>query len=152
MSECFFFPLPGVRVSQHTFEPDVLVALKGRAGVIEIDGPQHSKRYAFDKSKDHLLENAGIALVSRIVPEEIGNPKDLDASGLPCQSVPSRGHLGGHAAHSGSHPSVVPARGFSHLLLESRQERRGCRRSPASRRAWSITSGRSAESFRYVHR
>ncbi|MFG1686994.1 hypothetical protein ACGFNP_42995 [Nonomuraea sp. NPDC049269] len=73
------FPLPGMHIPGHTFEPDVLVTLKGRAGVIEIDGPHHIKRWAFDKSKDYLLENAGVALISRIGPEDIDNPKELEA-------------------------------------------------------------------------
>ncbi|MEU4517077.1 hypothetical protein AB0G05_46990, partial [Nonomuraea wenchangensis] len=72
------FPLPGMRIPGHTFEPDFLVTLKGRAGVIEIDGPQHRKRYAADKSKDYLLENAGIAFVSRIMPEDIDDPGELE--------------------------------------------------------------------------
>ncbi|MEU5859930.1 hypothetical protein ABZ815_02060 [Nonomuraea sp. NPDC047529] len=73
------FPLPGMHIPGHTFEPDVLVTFKGRAGVIEIDGPHHNKRWAFDKSKDELLENAGITLISRISPDAVDRPEELEA-------------------------------------------------------------------------
>ncbi|MFF2436659.1 hypothetical protein ACFVU4_21190 [Streptomyces sp. NPDC058107] len=59
-------PLPGMRVRGHTFEPDLLVTYKGRAGVIEIDGPHHKGRRSDDASRERLLRNAGIRHIDRI--------------------------------------------------------------------------------------
>lgn len=59
-------PLPGMRVLGHTFEPDLLVTYKGRAGVIEIDGPHHKGRRSDDASRERLLRNAGIKHIDRI--------------------------------------------------------------------------------------
>ncbi|MFI0900801.1 hypothetical protein [Streptomyces sp. NPDC020983] len=71
------FPLPNGRVPNHTWEPDLLVTYRGRAGVIEIDGPNHRARRAVDTSRDHLLRDAGIAFVDRIPVEVIDDPQEL---------------------------------------------------------------------------
>ncbi|MFH8566986.1 hypothetical protein [Streptomyces sp. NPDC017993] len=71
------FPLPNGRVLGHTWEPDVIVTYRGRAGVLEIDGPNHRARRAMDTSRDHLLRDAGIAYVDRIPVEVIDNPQEL---------------------------------------------------------------------------
>ncbi|MFD5164182.1 hypothetical protein ACFWMJ_40115 [Streptomyces hawaiiensis] len=65
------FPLPNGRGPGHTWEPDLLVTYRGRAGVLEIDGPNHRVRRAMDTSRDHLLRDAGIAYVDRIAVEVI---------------------------------------------------------------------------------
>ncbi|MFJ7180320.1 hypothetical protein ACIQXA_28895 [Streptomyces massasporeus] len=71
------FPLPNGRVLGHTWEPDLLVTYRGRAGVLEIDGPDHRVRRAMDTSRDHLLRDAGIAYIDRIPVEVIDNPQEL---------------------------------------------------------------------------
>ncbi|MFE0488617.1 hypothetical protein [Streptomyces griseoaurantiacus] len=71
------FPLPNGRVPGHTWEPDLLVTYKGRAGVLEIDGPDHRARRAMDMSRDHLLRDAGMAFVDRLPVEVINDPKEL---------------------------------------------------------------------------
>jgi hypothetical protein len=73
------FPLAGGRIPGHTWEPDVLVTYKGRAGVLEIDGPHHNTRRAMDISRDHLLRDAGIAFVDRVPVEAVSNPSELEA-------------------------------------------------------------------------
>lgn len=59
-------PLGGMRVRGHTFEPDILVTYRGRAGVIEIDGPHHKGRASNDKSRERLLRHAGVHYVDRL--------------------------------------------------------------------------------------
>jgi hypothetical protein len=71
------FPLAGGRIPGHTWEPDVLVTYKNRAGVLEIDGPHHNARRAMDMSRDHLLRDAGVAFVDRIPVEALSDPKEL---------------------------------------------------------------------------
>lgn len=39
-------PLPSARVPGHTWEPDFLVAYRGRVGAIEVDGPHHTGKRA----------------------------------------------------------------------------------------------------------
>ena len=55
-----------VRVVDHTWEPDFIVVHEGRAGIIEVDGGSHRKKYASDKSRDKLLEDSGISRIDRI--------------------------------------------------------------------------------------
>jgi hypothetical protein len=74
------FPLAGGRISGHTWEPDVLVTYKRRAGVLEIDGPHHNVRRALDVTRDHLWLDAGVAFVDRIPVEVLSDPKELEAS------------------------------------------------------------------------
>ncbi|GGP55320.1 hypothetical protein [Streptomyces abikoensis] len=74
------FPLPNGRVPGHTWEPDLLVTYRGRAGVLEIDGPNHRARRAMDTTRDHLLRDAGIAYVDRIPVEAIENPQELSTT------------------------------------------------------------------------
>lgn len=74
------FPLAGGRISRKTWEPDVLVTYKGRAGVLEIDGPYHNRRRAMDMTRDHMWRDAGVAFVDRIPVESLSNPKELEAS------------------------------------------------------------------------
>ena len=44
----------------------LLVTYRGRAGVLEVDGPNHNARRAMDLSRDHVLMDTGIAFVDRI--------------------------------------------------------------------------------------
>ncbi|GGT00694.1 hypothetical protein GCM10010156_68490 [Planobispora rosea] len=74
------FPLAGGRVLGRTWEPDVLVTYRNRAGVLEIDGPHHTGRRALDTSREHLLRDVGIAFVDRITVEAISNPVELNGS------------------------------------------------------------------------
>jgi hypothetical protein len=64
-------PLPGVRIPDHTYWPDFLIAYKGRAGVIEVDGPHHHGRRVADASRERLLRNAGIRHIDRIAVEDL---------------------------------------------------------------------------------
>jgi very-short-patch-repair endonuclease len=47
--------------------------------VIEVDGPGHRGKWANDRSRDQLLEDAGIAYVLRIAVEDTENPMALNA-------------------------------------------------------------------------
>jgi hypothetical protein len=64
---------PLVRVPGHRWKPDLLVAHHGRAGIIEVDGASHYGRSCADRSRDRLLEDAGIAYVDRLSAEEASN-------------------------------------------------------------------------------
>lgn len=59
-------PLGAMRVRGHTFEPDLVVTYRGRAGVIEVDGPHDKGRASDDKSRERLLRHAGIHYVDRL--------------------------------------------------------------------------------------
>jgi hypothetical protein len=61
-------PLCKMRVLGATREPDFLITYKGRAGVIEVDGPHHEgpKRASNDHSRTRLLINAGVEWVDRL--------------------------------------------------------------------------------------
>ncbi len=61
-------PLCKMRVLGTTREPDFLITYKGRAGVIEVDGPHHEgpKRASNDHSRTRLLINAGVEWVDRL--------------------------------------------------------------------------------------
>ena len=70
---------PAVRVGGRTFVPDFMVTLRGRAGIIEVDGGTHQKRYLADASKNDLLTDGGFCLVYRIPVEDTSNPADVKA-------------------------------------------------------------------------
>ncbi|MFJ1795182.1 hypothetical protein [Kitasatospora griseola] len=71
------FPLANGRIPGHTWEPDVIVTYKGRAGVLEIDGPHHNARRALDTSRDHLLLDSGVGYVDRVPVEAISDHNEL---------------------------------------------------------------------------
>ena len=73
------YPLAGGRIPGRTWEPDVLVTYKGRAGVLEIDGPHHNARRALDTTRDHLLMDAGVGFVDRIPVEALADKAELTA-------------------------------------------------------------------------
>jgi len=72
--------LPGcaMKVANRKFWPDFLVTHRGRAGIIEVDGPHHHGRAAADQSRDRQLEDAGVSLVERIVVEDVMDGAGLD--------------------------------------------------------------------------
>jgi hypothetical protein len=70
-------PNPGVRIPGNTLSPDFLVSYRGRCGVIEVDGPHHRGRWANDKSRDALFEDAGAAYVLRISVEDTAENQGL---------------------------------------------------------------------------
>ncbi|MGV9849950.1 hypothetical protein ACWDWU_14425 [Streptomyces sp. NPDC003442] len=72
------FPLPNGRIVRRTLEPDFLVTYKGRAGILEIDGPHHNARRALDTTRDHLLHDSGIAYVDRVPVEALDSPAELE--------------------------------------------------------------------------
>jgi hypothetical protein len=72
------YPLAGGRVLHRTWEPDVLITYKGRAGILEIDGPNHNRRRALDQTRDHLLYDTGIAFVDRVPVESLCNSAELN--------------------------------------------------------------------------
>lgn len=73
------FPLADGRIPGKTWEPDILVTYKGRAGVLETDGPHHNARRAMDTSRDHLWLDAGIAFVDRVPAEALSDAEELTA-------------------------------------------------------------------------
>lgn len=74
------FPLAAGRLPGRTWEPDVLVTYKKRAGALEIDGPHHNARRAMDMTRDSLWLDAGVAFVDRIPVEALTDPRELDSS------------------------------------------------------------------------
>lgn len=71
-------PLCPTRVPGHTWELDFLVTYKGRAGVIEVDGAVHNGKWSSDRSRDRLLQDAGVAYVDRIDVDDVNRPHELD--------------------------------------------------------------------------
>lgn len=59
-------PLAAMRVLGHTFEPDFLVTYRGKAGVIEVDGPHHTGRADTDKGRERHMRDSGVRYVDRI--------------------------------------------------------------------------------------
>ena len=73
------FPLPMGRVGVgNAWTPDFLVAVAGRVGIIEVDGPHHQKRFAADTTRDRHWRNSGIVHIERILVEETSGDADLD--------------------------------------------------------------------------
>jgi hypothetical protein len=66
-----------LRVAGHEFSPDFVVTYKGRAGIIEVDGPHHRGRYAADRQKDELELDAGVKYAYRIPVEDVSVPAHL---------------------------------------------------------------------------
>jgi len=71
-------PNPAVRLPGRTVEPDFLVVYRGRCGVIEVDGATHSGKHAADRSRDRLLEDAGMARIDRIDVQDAERPDEAD--------------------------------------------------------------------------
>jgi hypothetical protein len=74
-------PLPGVRLrAGHTWSPDFLVAGRGRALVIEVDGPHHRTvlRRADDGNRDLQWRRCGVPVI-RLPVEDLADDSTLDA-------------------------------------------------------------------------
>jgi len=72
------FPNAAVRVNGRTFEVDFSIVFRGRTGVVEVDGTSHSRKFASDRSRDRLLEDAGIARVDHIDIQDAERPEEAD--------------------------------------------------------------------------
>lgn len=73
-------PLPGVRLrAGHTWSPDVVVIGRGRALIVETDGPHHRRptRYVDDRNRDLQWQRCGVAVV-RIAVEDLKDDAALD--------------------------------------------------------------------------
>lgn len=68
-----------VRTQRNTFEVDFVVGHRGRLGVIEVDGPHHRTRWVNDRSRDRLLEDAGVMRVEHIAAEDTTSKEAVDA-------------------------------------------------------------------------
>ena len=68
-----------MRVRERNVGPDFLITYRGKAGVIEVDGPHHHGRAAADQSRDRQLSDAGVQWIERIVVEDTTDTKNLDA-------------------------------------------------------------------------
>jgi hypothetical protein len=65
------FPLPAGRIpAGNIWEPDFLITVNKRAGLIEVDGPHHRGRLANDVTRDRLWFSSGIAAIERILVED----------------------------------------------------------------------------------
>ncbi|MGH3948131.1 MAG: hypothetical protein ACRDSE_03270 [Pseudonocardiaceae bacterium] len=71
------FPLAKGRIRGATREPDFIVTYKGKAAILEVDGPHHNARRAHDMSREQLFEDAGVSLVYRISVEALNNSEEL---------------------------------------------------------------------------
>ncbi|MEU8573871.1 hypothetical protein [Streptomyces asoensis] len=72
------FPLPNGRIARRTWEPDFLITYKGRAGILEIDGPHHNARRALDVTREHLMRDSGIAYIDRVPVEALEDRMELE--------------------------------------------------------------------------
>lgn len=73
-------PLGKMRLLGSTREPDFLITYKGRAGVIEVDGPHHGKsgRASSDHSRDNLMIHAGVEWVSRLDVQDVNTKAEAE--------------------------------------------------------------------------
>jgi len=74
-------PLPGVRLrAGNTWTPDVLVMGRGRALIIETDGPHHrsQRRYVDDRNRDLQWQRCGVQ-VARLAVEDLRDDNALAA-------------------------------------------------------------------------
>lgn len=73
-------PLPSVRLrTGNTWSPDVLVMGRGRALVIETDGPHHrgARRYVDDRNRDLQWQRCGVPVV-RLAVEDLSDDAALE--------------------------------------------------------------------------
>ena len=73
-------PLPGIRLrSGNTWSPDVLVLGRGRALIIETDGPHHRspRRYVDDRNRDLQWQRCGVPVI-RLAVEDLQDGDALD--------------------------------------------------------------------------
>lgn len=75
------FPLPSARLREgHTWSPDFVVLGRGRAFILEVDGPHHraKRRVADDHNRDLQWRRCGVPVV-RIPVEDLRNPQELQS-------------------------------------------------------------------------
>ncbi|MEU3755085.1 hypothetical protein AB0H17_20295 [Streptomyces olivoreticuli] len=78
-SSVSIFPLPMGRVATGgVWTPDFLVAVAGRVGIIEVDGPHHKGRLAADATRDRHWRNSGVVHIERILVEETSVDSEID--------------------------------------------------------------------------
>lgn len=75
------YPLPGGRLPGRTLEPDFLITYKGRAGIIEVDGPHHTgpTKRSSDTSRDARFRAAGVAFVDRLDVRDVSSVEEVVA-------------------------------------------------------------------------
>ncbi|MDO0911112.1 hypothetical protein QQM39_09675 [Streptomyces sp. DT2A-34] len=72
-------PLPAMKVLKSVpVEPDFLITYRGRAGVIEVDGPYHKGMRSDDHSRERLLRNAGVKQIDRIDVRDTTKKEDVE--------------------------------------------------------------------------
>ncbi|WP_031480970.1 hypothetical protein [Streptomyces bicolor] len=72
-------PLPAMKVLKPAcVEPDFLITYRGRAGIIEVDGPYHKGMRSDDHSRERLLRNAGIKQIDRIDVRDTTKKEDVE--------------------------------------------------------------------------
>jgi hypothetical protein len=72
-------PNPGLVIRNiKTSEPDLLIAFRGRVGIVQVDGPHHRGRFAAEVTRDRLYRHAGIAEIDHFPVEDTTDPADLD--------------------------------------------------------------------------
>ena len=71
-------PNPALVVRTSTWEPDLLIMYRGKAGAVEVDGHHHRGRRAADLSRDRLLRHSGFAEVDRLAVEDTEPDEELD--------------------------------------------------------------------------
>jgi hypothetical protein len=59
------------------FIVDLLVVHNGRCAALEVDGPSHRGRWCDDRTRDRLLEDAGIGWVEHVPVEETSDAAEL---------------------------------------------------------------------------
>jgi hypothetical protein len=72
-------PNAKLHVRGRTFEVDFLVTHQGRCGVIEVDGASHYRKWASDRSRDHLLEDSGVCYVARIDAADTARHEEVES-------------------------------------------------------------------------
>jgi hypothetical protein len=73
-------PLPGVYLREgHTWSPDVLILGRGRALIVETDGPHHRSplRYVDDRNRDLQWQRCGVPVI-RLAVEDLKDGDALD--------------------------------------------------------------------------
>jgi hypothetical protein len=77
--EIAWVPNPRLRLRTGPVMPDFHIAVGQRWGVLEIDGPVHKGKWAWDRSKDMRIEDAGAAYVGRLDVAGTNDHSELDA-------------------------------------------------------------------------
>ena len=70
--------LPSARINGNTLEPDFVVLYRGRAGIIEVDGPHHIGKRASDTSRDRIFRYCGVKEVDHFDVADVDDEAELD--------------------------------------------------------------------------